>query len=66
MLSEIFILRLEIASRVLPKTLPLSPLSDSRFVPFDGNTHFAFKDAPNSLNPEMGTVRECEYFGYPY
>jgi hypothetical protein len=66
MLSEIFILRLETASRVLRKTLPLSPSSDSRFVPLDGNSQFAFKEASNSLNPEMGAVRGYEYFGYPY
>jgi hypothetical protein len=57
MLSEIFILRLETASRVLPKTLPSS---SSQFVPFDRSSQFAFKyqkdwlvePAPNSLNLE--------------
>jgi hypothetical protein len=77
MLSEIFILRLETAWRVLPKTLPLSPfpLSNSRFVPFDGS--IAFKEqrrrlaepVPNCLNPEMGAVQDTSAsapFGYPY
>jgi hypothetical protein len=42
--AEIFMLRLETASRGLPKTLPSS---SAQFVPFDKSSQFAFKDQKN-------------------
>ena len=44
MLAEIFMMRLETAARGLKETVPSSA---SRFIPFNPNRQFAFKQRPD-------------------
>jgi hypothetical protein len=43
MLAEIFMVRLEAAARALKETVPSST---SRFIPFNPNSQFTFKQSP--------------------
>ena len=52
MLAEIFMVRLEATARVSQET---PPPSNSRFVPFIGNSQFRFKDSGDRL---VEAVRE--------